>query len=57
MAVNEYHDPGKAKDLLFDMFLTYVKDVDFGSLSGEQRIEAVNIVDEFKNSIDNDKTI
>jgi hypothetical protein len=56
MAASEYTNPNKAKDLLFDMFLAYVKSPDFGNLSEAQRIEAANCVDEMKNSMNEIKT-
>ena len=50
MAASEYTHPSEAKDLLFDMFIVYVRSDDFGNLSQEQRIAAATYVEEMKNS-------
>jgi hypothetical protein len=51
MAVIQYSDPAKARDILFDMFLAYVRDPAFGNLSDEQRRDAADLIEEMKNSM------
>ncbi len=43
---SDFRDPSEYKEILFDMFLAYVRSEGFGSLSTEQRIHAADCVDE-----------
>jgi hypothetical protein len=51
MAFIQYSDPAKAKDVLFDMFLAYVRDPAFGNLSDEERVKTVDMIEEMKNTL------
>lgn len=44
-------DSAKAKDILFDMFLAYVRSAHFGNLTDKARKEVVDTVDELKSNL------
>jgi hypothetical protein len=51
MAASPYSNPVKAQDVLFEMFLSYVKDQDFGNLSQSERKAVADQVLEIKNTM------
>ena len=51
MATSEYGNPAKVRDLLFDMFLNFVRQDDFGNLTDDGRREIVDQVVEIKNTM------
>ena len=46
-----FHNPVKAKELLLDMFLSYVRSNEFGNLSDKEREETVDCISEFSSVI------
>ena len=54
MASQDFHDPVRARELLTDMFLSYVQTEDFGNLTTEERKEAVECVTEMRNCLISD---
>jgi hypothetical protein len=51
MATPFYSNPAKAHDVLFEMFIAYVRSDDFGNLSHEERIMVADQVIEIKNTM------
>jgi hypothetical protein len=51
MAASDYTNPDKAKEILFDMTIAYMKNSHFGTLQEAERKEVADIIDQIKTSM------
>ena len=54
-ALSEFRDPEEYKEMLFDMFLAYLKSDEFGALTKEQRIHTVDCYEELNAFVTKDQ--